>query len=392
MRSGCFRLRHAAGKPIITLYPHNLGGGGGMRFKALILIAILLVPVTALATHVPGSSEVISYDGALQPGTALTGTIGWADPIDGYDWFCFNVTTGTAVTVNVAKTSGDIKPNLGAMRGVVDPGGKATLPLVKDTSNSTDDTTSLTFTPDFTGPVSLWVSTFLGEKQGNYSVTMTGGSGRTACGTVVGPTGPDIAVSSPDDVTMGNSSTVTRTFLVTRNVSTFKNDIALNVSGLPDDVTWTLSKNVLPQPVVNVPITLTIKSGAVTFPAAYVATITATGGEATVSNTFLFEVVCDPPMILGLDQPANLSVHAGDPIGITVKPTGSGPFFYQWYAGHAGQLQFPIATGTGQKLSTFATTGTSEYWVRVSNACGSVDSNSVTVTAAVPAAATRRKN
>ena len=194
-----------------------------------ILFLLALAP-PAMATHVPSSSEVISYAGSLQPGVASTGTMGWGStPPKGYTWYCFDVTSGKAVTLNVKKTSGDLKPNLGVMRGLAEAGGTATLPIVKDTSNPDQDQTSLTFTPDFTGPVTLWVSTFLGEKNGVFSVTMTGGTGRSSCGAVdAGPSGPLLAIvpDAPSFV-MGNSQTIKVPVQVFA-ASTVTSDIAIN--------------------------------------------------------------------------------------------------------------------------------------------------------------------
>ena len=82
-----------------------------MRIGKLLVIALVLVaaPQLAYATHVPGSAEKVQYDSTLTPGTAVTGTIGWAAPIDGYDWYCFDATKGQKVTLTVKRTSGDLK-------------------------------------------------------------------------------------------------------------------------------------------------------------------------------------------------------------------------------------------------------------------------------------------
>ena len=67
-----------------------------------------------------------TYASSLQPGVAATATMGWGStPPKGYTWYCFDVTTGKAVTVAVKKVTGDLKPNLGIMRGLAEAGGKA---------------------------------------------------------------------------------------------------------------------------------------------------------------------------------------------------------------------------------------------------------------------------
>lgn len=357
--------------------------------KLAVAVAALFLPVVALATHVPPSSEPVLYDGTLSPGVAATGTIGWAAPSDGYDWYCFDVTSGTAVTVAISRTSGDIFPNLGAMRGLAAAGGTASLPLVTETSNSTDTTTTLTFTPDFTGPVTLWVSTFLGELSGGFTVTMTGGAGRAACGAVVTPTGPQISVTVPDETLITGDSSVTVPLAVS-TVGGFANDVALNVTGLPDDVQLTLSKAVIPKPGRDT-VNLTIKTGANTFPGTYAVQVVATGGDSTATNSFLVTVYCDPPLILGTTQPKSQSVTRGSVARLDVTAAGTGPFKYQWFVGHTGQTRFPLAGGTDKAFTTSSINDTSFYWVRVTNACGSADSQTATITPIGSSAPVRKK-
>ncbi|HXH92250.1 MAG TPA: hypothetical protein VNN25_11770 [Thermoanaerobaculia bacterium] len=347
-----------------------------------ILFLLALAP-PAMATHIPSSSEVISYAGSLQPGVAATGTMGWGStPPKGYTWYCFDVTSGKAVTLNVKKTSGDLKPNLGVMRGLAEAGGTATLPIVKDTSNPDQDQTDLTFTPDFTGPVTLWVSTFLGEKNGVFSVTMTGGTGRSSCGAVdAGPSGPLLAIV-PDapSFAMGNSQTIKVPVQVFA-ASTVTSDIAINAGGLPDDVHVSIAPNVLAARSDG-KATITISTSANTFPKTYLVYLIATSGEQTASNSFVLEIICDPPLILGIDQPKNTTVALGRAATLSVKASGSGPLTYQWFSGAKGLVNFPLAIGSSPNFTTLAINDTTSYWVRVANPCGSVDSQTVTVSVA----------
>ena len=105
----------------------------------------------------------------------------------------------------------------------------------------------------------------------------------------------------------------------------------------------------------------------------------------TVSVTsFLVTLDCYPPMIVGAagNQPVTQSVQSGKVTTLDVKPSGSGPFTYQWFRGSAGQTNFPVAGATNRTFTTPAQTGTEAYWVRVSNACGSVDSTTATISTA----------
>ena len=351
------------------------------RGVVLGVLFLLAVARPAMATHIPASSEVITYTSSLTPGVAATGTMGWGStPPKGYTWYCFDVTSGTAVTLNVKKTSGDLKPNLGVMRGLAEAGGTATLPIVKDTSNADLDQTSLSFTPDFTGPVTLWVSTFLGEKNGTFSVTMTGGTGRSSCGAVdSSPSGPSLAIV-PDApaYAMGNLQTIKVPVQVFAG-PTITSDIAINAGGLPDDVQLTIVPAVLAARSDG-KAAINIFTSAHTFPARYVVYLIATSGDQTASNSFVLDVICDPPIILGIDQPKGSTVSLGRPANLSVKASGSGPLTYQWFTGSTGLVNFPLAGGTSSTFTTSALNDTTSYWVRVTNPCGSVNSQTATIT------------
>ena len=124
--------------------------------------------------------------------------------------------------------------------------------------------------------------------------------------------------------------------------------------------------------------TVHLSAGPMTFPRDYLVHVLATtsDGKTFASRTIYLNVVCDPPMILGTDQPRGVTVDRGSRGSLAVKATGSGPFSYQWYRGHRGSTRFPVAGATG---ATFADAAAGTYWVRVSNACGSADSATVAV-------------
>ncbi|HEX5714822.1 MAG TPA: hypothetical protein VF179_01610 [Thermoanaerobaculia bacterium] len=88
--------------------------------------------------------------------------------------------------------------------------------------------------------------------------------------------------------------------------------------------------------------------------------------------------VCTPPAILGTGQPQSVSIVPGESATLAVTATGTSPS-YQWYEGPVGSTSNPVPNGTGP--SVVVTPGsTASYWVRVSNDCGSTDSNLATVT------------
>lgn len=107
--------------------------------------------------------------------------------------------------------------------------------------------------------------------------------------------------------------------------------------------------------------------------------ILATGGGQRLAGRFNVEVICDPPLILGTANLRSQTVARGSSVTLHVEPLHNGPFTYQWYSGHAPFTYSPIANSNSPDLKTGPITSTQEYWVRVSNACGSVDSETATI-------------
>lgn len=78
-------------------------------------------------------------------------------------------------------------------------------------------------------------------------------------------------------------------------------------------------------------------------------------------------------------QPQSTSVNAGSTAQLGVTATGSTPLYYQWYIGSKGATSNPINGAIENTYTTPALTTTTSYWVRVTNAAGSVDSETATV-------------
>jgi hypothetical protein len=354
--------------------------------RALLALVVAVVPVAAFATHIPSGSEKIVYDGPLNPGVSVTGAIGWTDPKDGYDFYCMSVSKGKKVSLAAKRVSGDIKLNIGILNGLAKDGDTvSSLKTVGDTSNSETPDTTFSFTPDFDGVATVWVSTWLGENGGNYSLLMTGGNPQSACGTVTGtpggggPTGAIVVTVPLDPILVGMNQTVT----VPVNVATngISEDVSLSVTGLNNDVKTSFDKSTFPSPG-NGDATLTLSTGDFTFPGTYFVTVTATSasGNQIGGGTFQFIVDCQPPFILGVNQPKGASVTNGQTASLSVIADGTGPLVYQWYQGYPGVTTTPVANGNGASVTTPAVNGRTQFWVRVSNACGTVDSLPATVT------------
>ena len=99
------------------------------------------------------------------------------------------------------------------------------------------------------------------------------------------------------------------------------------------------------------------------------------------SNYVFVGVDCRPPMILSApgNQPASTTADTSGKATLKVIPFGSSDFHYQWYQGPSGSTYFPMAGATSPGFTTPAVTSPTDFWVRVTNACGSIDSAAATV-------------
>lgn len=80
-------------------------------------------------------------------------------------------------------------------------------------------------------------------------------------------------------------------------------------------------------------------------------------------------------------QLTGFSVPAGQAATLSVSARGSS-LSYQWYEGAKGDTSKPIAGAVRATYTVNAVASTTRYWVRVSNGLQSVDSETITVTAA----------
>jgi len=90
---------------------------------------------------------------------------------------------------------------------------------------------------------------------------------------------------------------------------------------------------------------------------------------------------CTAPSITS--QPHDQNVAAGANAIVSVSATGSS-LSYQWYQGPNFDFTHPLG-GNAPAVFTPAITGPTQFWVRISSPCGSVDSAVATVSVGAPA-------
>jgi len=178
------------------------------------------------------------------------------------------------------------------------------------------------------------------------------------------------------DVATGGSADV-----AIRTVATstgFPDGVVLSAKSDPAGLGLSFSPSTVPAPGSGTStLTVTAANGAT---GSYKVTVTAKGANgATAISSFRVNIFCDPPTILGIDEPQTTVIAPGQTATLTAKPGGSGPFTYQWYEGFTGQTTSPVAGGNSATLTTAPLSNSTMYWVRIANGCGSVDSQSAQV-------------
>ena len=124
---------------------------------------------------------------------------------------------------------------------------------------------------------------------------------------------------------MTNDSTATVT-VCTITQNGFSGDVDLEVvSDAPqaEGLTVSLSKNHFPAPGLG-DATLTIRVGPNTFPRDYFVTIITTANDKQAFNSLRVTVLCDPPMILGIDQPRGASFSGTGSASLETKAVAAG--------------------------------------------------------------------
>jgi hypothetical protein len=87
---------------------------------------------------------------------------------------------------------------------------------------------------------------------------------------------------------------------------------------------------------------------------------------------------CTMPIIT--TQPQSQTIQSGQTANLSVIASGSPPLSYQWYQGSSGDTSNPIGGATFSSYTTPTLTETTSYWVRVTDSCGYVNSNTATIT------------
>jgi kumamolisin len=87
-----------------------------------------------------------------------------------------------------------------------------------------------------------------------------------------------------------------------------------------------------------------------------------------------------PPSITGFTGVMASAGPAGVAIRFTITASGAGPITYQWYQGSSGDKTRPVANATAASYTTPSLTKSCTYWASLTNAGGTVNSPTATIT------------
>lgn len=167
----------------------------------------------------------------------------------------------------------------------------------------------------------------------------------------------------------------------------WRGEVMISHMGLdPGGIAIDFSPSVIPSPGDGVTVvTAQIPLGTYPMTHPFEIQIEARGEDGSVEyfhQLASIRVDCDTPFILDDDvsHPVSQSIRSDQMATLAVKlHRGSEPVRYQWYRGPRGFRYFPIAGAVGSELQVSPLEPT-QYWVEVTNPCGSALSRAATVT------------
>jgi hypothetical protein len=100
-------------------------------------------------------------------------------------------------------------------------------------------------------------------------------------------------------------------------------------------------------------------------------------GQSRTATVTVLGPVCTIPIITA-QSPAQ-KVTLRKTVTLTVAATGTAPLTYQWYEGPVDTITKPVGTNS-QTFTSAALSNSTQFWVKVTNGCGSANSTAIAVT------------
>jgi len=109
------------------------------------------------------------------------------------------------------------------------------------------------------------------------------------------------------------------------------------------------------------------------------------GKFMALAGTKIYQSAFAPPGIADVGtQPAGRFVVPQQSVSLSVVAAGTPPFSYQWYAGSSGATGSPVEGATEATFQTPALEVSAKYWVKVTNALGSANSDAASLVMQTP--------
>ena len=232
--------------------------------------------------------------------------------------------------------------------------------------------------------------------------TILGGDGTTYVPFSAAPftAGPTVIITINDvSVSEGNSGTTNLTFTVTRanNTGAFTVDYATtdgtgpNAATLANNdyvtgtgtVTFTAGGSLTESVTVLVNGDATVELNERLF--VNLSNVVSTVGNAVISDAQgIGTILTDDPVAPTITtQPLSQTIATGTSATLSVAVEGYPAPTFQWYEGATGVTSAPVYGATSTSFTTPALLVNTDFWVRVTNTEGFVDSNTATITVAL---------
>ena len=104
--------------------------------------------------------------------------------------------------------------------------------------------------------------------------------------------------------------------------------------------------------------------------------------EEAAASVYGDGIDCVNPAIV--THPESMTVRRGDGFRVEVTASGSEPLLYEWFEGESGVTTHPVGNSGRRLIIASGRAASTKFWVRVSNDCESVDSETATVTVQLP--------
>lgn len=151
--------------------------------------------------------------------------------------------------------------------------------------------------------------------------------------------------------------------------------LALTGDGLGVTVTW--YRGNAPDKTNQVGTGNSVNVGPLTTTTSYWAAVLNSCGEVSTRTAIITISECTAPAVTS--SPASQEVKKNTSVTLTVVATGTAALQYQWYEGAKGDTTKPLP---GAIFSTFTSANlfdSTSFWVRVSNTCGTADSDAAQI-------------